>query len=1314
MSTCKINPVVAESTNTAFSIFVQRELDKFDNAVDYTFNVRKEKGVPKEIVTLKVKLADNTEVDLSEAATNEYAKILGSTGNKVVLRSNIRPLYGSATRSGQTVVLDGNSLMKEFTNYIFNHIEFSSGQAAYKSKRFNNLTEFLAESNDSHIETILNKFYAESSQRGVLQQIEDELKGDPTEQEKQLNRVKQELKNRLAGYKISLTELEEEYEITEDDKGNQDWTDSNRQEPTSFADSLLRLYLSSVLDDRGNPYEARNLQNRLLKSYAHLSAQEVEDDLRKAYENPTNLNSFKVQIYRDLFLPETSITPNGKSKLSRIELRHQQIREQAKLSLLTFISKAVAEPINIVKLADGAVIANDSVLETEYNVAIKTVQEILKTFSTGETTAGLTMFKFSGNQFELQEKALNFTKPLNTNNDIGQFLYETGLFNTVFGRVKEDAEEKFGQFMTFLEAFPVEKAKFTGYVNELQKALLNAVAFTNKTDGKIIANDLFTPYGSHYLPNTGNIPVYKNLQTAYKELIGFLHTYYEEYPRNNRYMKEGKSVYQVSLSNTANNNVQDLKREFADPASRVDPSLFLGKILTHVDFTKLGIKEIVQIEDQSIGREAAFGFMEPDEFVQSIIIGLANLNAVSSLRAADRGLQRAFTGLVSAEIDRQKALDILRDMLRSEIATALYFRTNESVFNLLEGTQYQLSAKNLRIFKELQDDGSQDTDTNVNLEALAETLQTTLNKLKLETYDELKDTIFAFIDDYFKTANFDSYFDKLIEAQTEQFANSLANSMGISGNVAVDSVAAKLSKAFADKIVNSGNIINSRDIAKKLALMFVPGTLMQQYISFGDIGNFKPDAVKKRVDGNFSTRENSPQMGQTHFDTMNRLFPRMDGKSHSNEITDLVIAEPKKALDGSILPFYEESLRREAKVIYPNNESLQESYVESRLAEAKKDGFIDIIDATTYTSLDYFEQSMLNNSSLSYSEQHKAAVQYEKQLLAYSFLRLGLTYGQFGQSNQGQNNLNDPLMTIEKFNRLFGPQLSRPLTQEDVDENKFSPQYNGITIKPENFAIGLSIKKDQGYTQVTAIFNPETNTHEREAFKHLGLMELFKTAPNVIIPSNTKGAFANTAAEALRDPMYKLAAFMFAQQIDTIAPPSGRKFMKGSMNKDTGFVMSGNKVDFAIGDKIKHRQLSTRNLGKQLETGDFEKGSVTLSTQFRRLIGLDLTSFVDEDGKQMLYASFNRVSKYLNNASEKRFVHELQKLGYDVKYVNGKVQYSLDINDQETLINFIDKLSEQYQTRSVKVAVLEEFEALKNAVRQGLVSFDFSLQRSTL
>jgi hypothetical protein len=1308
MATCTINPVIAETTNAAFSIAIQQLLDK-NSAVDYKFSINKE------VISFVITKEDGSEEDLSAQANSLYNYHLGEKNDKLVLPTQVKAVYGSKIPGSDVTVLDSNSLMKEFTNYIFNHVSYSGGAVTYKSKQFHKLTEFLANSNNSNIEIILNKFYSDSSSRGVLKQISDTYKDNPTEQQKQLDRVKQELKNRLAGYKISLTELEEELEITEEDRGNQDWRESNLQEPTSFADSLFRLYLSSILDQYDNPYEARVLQNRLLKSYASSSYQEIEDDLRRAYDNPTALNSFKVQIYKDLFLNEASITPNGKSKLSNIERLHRQIRTQTKLSFLTFVKKAVAQPTNIVVKADGTVIANDSVLETEYNIAMRNVQEILKTFVSGVTSNNSqTIFKSIGNSFALQESPL-LAASFDNINVVAQFLYQTGLLNTIFGKDISKSEESFSDFISAISTKPENLEYFKKLLNALQGALLGVLSNKEKQNGNTIVDELFRPYGTHNIRTTNNIPVFKNLQTTYKNLIEFLHRYYEEYPRNNRYFKEGKGVYQISLTNTAHNNIEDLKKEFDTAESRVDPSLFLGKVLTHINFNDLSIVEVVQIEDEKTGQDSAFGFMSTDEFLHTIITELTHQNAVSSLRAADRGLQRAFKGLVTSEITPDKVYEILTDILRTEIATSVYFRTNETVFKLLEGTQYAENIRNLRLFKDIQDDGSQDITNNVNLDILSSEFTNSLDRLNLETYDDLKAALFEKVDQYLKFTDFKSYYDKLINDQLETFDETLSK-LFFSGQDQIDKDTAVkyFSKAFVDQLPESNNLINRRDVAKKLALMYLPGTYMQQHIVFGDMANFKPDAVKKRIDGAFSTREATPQMGEEHYDTLNKLFPRMDGKSHSNEITDLVIGEPKKALSKDILPFYEESLRREAEVIYPDSKSAQANYVESKLEEAKNSGFIDIADATTWTSLDYFEQSMLNNSSLAYSEQHKAAVQYEKQLLAFSFLRHKFTYGQFGDSNQGQNALSEPLMTIAKFNTLFGMHLSSPLTQKQVDENNFNPQYEGKIIHPEDFAIGLSIKKDQGYTQVTAIFNPETNTHEREAFKHIGLMELFKTAPNVIIPSNTKGAFAANATEALKDPMYKLAAFMFAQQIDTVGPPSGRKFMKKSMNSDTGFSMQGNKVTFNVGGKIKHRQLSTRNLGKQLETGDFEKGVVTLSTQFRRLIGLDLTSYVDDEGRQQLYMNFDNISKKLNSASEKRFIQQLQKLGYDVKYENGKISYSINISDQETLINFIDKLAEQYQTRSVKVSVLEEFEALKTAVRNGLITFDFSLQRGTI
>lgn len=1236
------------------------------------------------------------------------------------------------------------ALVREFNDFVFlSRDHFIDSKV---KKKFINLTSYAYGSSDNIIQNILDSFLKESEKNGVLSTLK-------SKEEKE--RYVADLKSHLAGFKaILLSDVNEEDSQEEEENPARDgYRESNGVSPTSYTDALFRLYLSSLTDENNNILNAQSLLLKLLKDFSGLNAEEVVEKLRDA--NKKEENSYLKQIYTDLFeefdiyqdkLNEI-IPVNSTNKIAKTEILNQKKKLLTGLEFIRYVGKATTLPFNVVRNEAGDVFLNDSIQETTENKLVRAIGSYITTTSKSSNK----LFGLTRERITVKTNYI-FEKPLTTNISGGLSVRDSNIENLI------DIAQNLGIINAVFNKSNVDnKTEFTNYLNSLTSSQLLEFAQTfevlleslSKVDPKITDFNV-----AKVFTKKEELAVYRGIYNNFISVFKFINDTYSLFPKESTYYKgDSKPVYAISLAYSAYNRINELKKRFSKEEVELDAQeLYLAEVLKFIDSKNLNIIELVQFAD--VDKTTEFGFMSSHSYETVSLAAIGLKNAIPSLRAADRSLERAFTGFIKLQADsltlNQDLISLLEKKLVSELVTHVILTkggSNNIFTNALQGSLFYENirgkkASPLAFFKDFFDAAELDT--------LVDTFNATYpteEDLNPDSYfDEIKKEALKHVQQFLENKElaqenikqrlFDTYVGPEIEylkkvipthatsnTQEQYSYDTIRKNFGIT-----------IADAFAAGVENKKKpfvLVHKDALAQELAVRGLIGRLIQQPIIFGNLFNYTVDGFKKRTTLYYGTRESAPD-NELSNKIMDALYPKLDGTLNTSEVSYHVIPEISKSISDITKKYYRQAAEEEGIILGKEKGSKElEEFIENKIASQT----IDVADATAWNSLAYAMSTLVKDGGLSFDEAAEAAIIYESQLKHFIYLKLGITKGDLIPNSPDAD---EPLISIEQFNRIYQRHLKEPITQEFIDStsvSKFTPQFYSEKIKIEYLTSNIPIKKDQGAGPVESITDSLGNTYT-ELPKQAGLQALIKTAPNTLIPSNTQALFAKSKEEALQDAEFALMAIMDATKIDLIGVPSGEKTMKkgmGGISIDLKLEGGEYKTIVTVDSNLSFvpkRTISRKNFSKQLETGYEDKNKVTLSTQLRRLALLNLIAINDKIGKgDEIRKIAKELHSLLNIQADSKFIEKIKGLGFPVSLTskikdNGEIDHQIlvdfNLTDVEGTINiqavdsFIDGLKSQF-TRDGYTYVLQTLDEIKRKAKEtGLVLFDLSTQKTTI
>jgi hypothetical protein len=1295
-----------EAANTFRDKYPTFEVDD----IDISYNSKAAKPL-----TVKFKIGNDV-LDFSEAANNIYTFIFsGKTDyhayNVVELITNFgiaqdTPQYkfveGAVSTYNQKTLSEKVQISKQIKKSLktgdiqftddslyaeFSAFVFKTNQGG---KWFANISDYKQHPNQKTIGETLDDYIKYSKKQGVLSYIQEQ-----GEMERKISI----LKDKLAGFRVSLEEVEDNKE-----EGDQFNKDANMQSASSYAGSQVKLYLSTIKNPSGKFYTSEQLIGMLIQELEGLSDEQVVQKLKDAAPG-----SYLNQIYNDLY--ETRVLEvDPKTPLAVLEAINDQERTKLRFDFQAFVQKVKTPPLATFRDGDITMLTN-KLVENQTYVIRKNINAALVKLASGTSFDVTPLFvnsKTSGKEILSVDPAIaqSFSITMRTLNEVGynaatsdvitdfvKHLYQIGIIPSLF----ENAEEA-QNFIGNLDAD--EQNSLFNALRSLSSALLDVAAESNLKES---AHTIFENQ-TNQAASADNVPFLKIAANAYDQVIESILAKNNQYVRAYVYFKDnGSKVYALSLPTTVHRTIANFKA-----SSRLPYSVSANVPQSRIN--SISVAEYVQHEDNSEDQELVFSSFQKDDHFKGIVALLARGHNPFS-RAAERGIQRTLS-VDLLDATPNTVINTLGNRLVYEITTAVYnklmLKSNPKLF---KGLHFSGVATKLRQFESFELDSVIDTIASrlENAEITPENIRATV----IETLGFETDGDFAVVpseDTDLRSKIYSTFIDK----NTQQFEKYLTKYYGeFNGQRLKNTFGVAFARLFTEDF--GLEVVPNSLIAEKLASIFLESKNLEFSLIFGDVGNVSATNFNKRATLYQSTKQ-ANLTSEITAETMDQLFTRIDGRNRLSlyqtfgeiPLTSLLLNE----LQVSGSPF-EKYLRkyytRSLSPIYTDPTALKNAVDKAVSAD------IDAADGATFISLDHIRDYFLQNQATQWTSKHEQLFQYEAQKQLWSYIINGLTYEDFGIKDQS-----GPLMTIDQFNAIFSKHLSQPLTEENI--TSFRPENFGVVIKPEDISVSFGLIKPAGTSRILGrqinndlIVEPFSVNHINANIKTAGTLRTTSTANLVEVEYKGKKVLVPSPTNT----NYKMLAYMFAGKIDHLAMPSARKESKDSANdsvkvsKEKGFTVNS-KSDYVV-DFV-----SGIGYGKQVDTATEEKNKVTLSTQLRRLVGLNMVHIIDtmySDNPEMrdskrknLDDALNELFNGLNAMSLNKFVSNLTELGFEFSNQNGQIKFKFDSTDEQKRVELINKLLSAYSSRSVNLAVKDSLEFLLDST-DGYFKFDLTLAK---
>lgn len=1254
------------------------------------------------------------------------------------------------------VQFDSDSLYREFVDFIFKTNQDDS-------KWFANLVDYSAHKGQLTTREVLSKYLAYSREQGILSYVKSVVEQSEEEISIGTQKMIDILRTKLEGFKVAILD-----EDTEENKKrtSEDYKESNTQSASSYAGSQIKLYLSTIPNGRGGFYTSEQLTAKLIDDFSGLTDEQVIEKITSANEG-----SYLYHIYKDLFAPTGNTISDPKTELAILERVNEEERTKLRLALQSFVAKVYTTPLatfeRINEQNTKEVLLTNKLVENQTYTYRKQIKEAIKrtltdrrfnALFTKNPQTGEENFVLNRNNFNYLSKHDQLLEGVSFNNlndptaeqlkEYEILLNQVGIIPALFKNFRDfvkyyDSLSSSGVSET---STPPQIIEFNNHLKKIVKTLLEVA-----NDEKV-RDQAYTIFESqtNQKAGEGNVPKLKHASDAFDAMIEFILKTSSETVRTHVYYKDnGSKVYANGLPSSVHRIVNNLKfdkqtYENIDNAVPLPYSVTSQRIFTRIN--QLNIAEYVQHEplNDEDNDELVFGsFQKSDHFkgiVQMLVRGY-----VPFARAAERSVQRMLEMDLSNS-DNDSAINDLANRLVYEATTAVFnkikLKENPHIF---DGLHFKKHATKLRLF-----DGVVNID-NILEEVYQELVsQTSLDygqlveSIKTKLVEKLGLTVDESGGKYVEIDSANEYYGPIkqtfLDNNKEQFKKYIKKYYPTLFPGDVTSVStAKLKTIFGYGIEKSifGDvqptirIISLDDIAEKLSAMYVEGLNAQFALVFGDVGSVSPANFNKRATLYQSTKQaNITSLNSAEL--LDSTFPRIDGSSRaalSKRFGEIPVATlTLNEVKVSIKPYMRNSLRKFYERAYST--LYQGEALEKRINEAV-DKDIDAADGSSFFSLDHLRDYFLQNEATQWTSQHDMLYNYEGQRMLWSFIVNGTTYKDLGLQSIGDPNF--PIMTVQSFNEIFKDHLSTPLTDAKSIAD-FRPQYFRNVIKPENIEIGFNITKPAGTSRILGRTIDEVDVDDVFAVNHVN--SLIKTAgsyrslANVdMVPVTYEGV--QVMVPNPRNTNYFLNAYMYAAKIDIIGMPSASKDKTGTINDSIELSAKGVKIKDGARTVIEYA--SGVGYGKQVDTASEEKNKVTLSTQLRRLLGLNLNYAIEKlyanspetiaAKKQEVKEFINGVHKTLNSLALNKLVDNLTELGFEFAEEGGQIKFKFDSttlsggNKEETEIkqrDLIDKLLSTYEGRTTNISVKSSLEILKSLIPLNLVKFDLTLAKDDI